>query len=197
MQASVRAWVLRAAAGSARGLRGIPPPLLLSLLCASAFSPLLPVVAGLGAAAVAGSTVLSSISGGALSAIVASALDRARSKGGPHESAPAGLQEQIAGEICRVLAAGDASARELRAEIAAVLQEIDAGAVMVRAAMEEGDERVRRDVIAAIEVLGSDFAEMGFLITDVALAAAQIQESPGCAGRGYPGDHRAESAAVG
>jgi WD40 repeat protein len=177
MQASVRAWVLRAASASVRGLRGIPPPMLLSLLCASAFSPLLPVAAGLGAAAIAGSTVLSSISGGALSGIVASALDRARSKGGPHEPASAGLQEQIAEEISRVLTAGDASAQALRAEIATVLQGIDAGAVMVRAAMEEGDERVRRDVIAAIEVLGSDFAEMRFLITDVALAAAQIQES--------------------
>ena len=69
------------------------------------------------------------------------------------------------------------SAEALRAEIAAVLQQIDAGGTVVRAALEEGDERVRRDIIGAVEVLGADFAEMRFLIGDVAVAAARIQES--------------------
>jgi hypothetical protein len=137
MQAAARGWVLRAASGSARGLRGIPPPVLLSLLCASAISPLLAAVAGLGAVAVAGSGVLSSVGGGALSGIIAGAVDRARSKGGPHVSAPAELEGEIAEEIRRVLAAGDANAQALRAEIAAMLQEIDAGGTMLRAAMEE------------------------------------------------------------
>jgi hypothetical protein len=73
MQAGMRTWILRAAGGSARGLRGIPPPVLLSLLCASAFSPLFAVVTGLGAAGVAGSAVLSSVGGGALSGIIAGA----------------------------------------------------------------------------------------------------------------------------
>lgn len=177
MQAAVRAWVLRAASGSARGLRGIPPPVLLSLLCASALSPLLAAVAGLGAAVVAGSGVLSSVGGGALSAIIAGASDRARSKGGPHAPAPTEVEGEVAEEIERVLAAGDANAQVLRAEIAVVLEEIDAGGTMLRAAMEEGNERVRTDVIAAISGLGSGFAEMGFLIKDVTRAAAEIQES--------------------
>ena len=82
MQAALQAWVVRAA-GDSRGLRGIAPTVLLSLLCASAFTPLLPVVAGLGAAAVAGSTVLSSVGGGVLSTVVTNVLDRARSKGKP------------------------------------------------------------------------------------------------------------------
>jgi hypothetical protein len=42
MQAALRAWVVRAAGGT-RGLREIAPT---ALLCASAFTPLLPVVAG-------------------------------------------------------------------------------------------------------------------------------------------------------
>ena len=48
---------------------------------------------------------------------------------------------------------------------------------MLRAAMEQGNEQIRGDVIAAIGVLGSDFAEMGFLVKDVARAAAEIQKS--------------------
>jgi hypothetical protein len=65
----------------------------------------------------------------------------------------------------------------LRSEIASVLKEIDAGGTALRAAMQETNERVRSDVIAAIGVLGSDFSEMGFLLKDVAQAAAEIQQS--------------------
>ena len=76
-----------------------------------------------------------------------------------------------------MLAAGDANAQALRAEIAAVLEKIDAGGTMLRAAMAQGNERIRGDVIAAISVLSSDFVEMRFLIKDVAQAAAEIQKS--------------------
>ena len=58
-----------------------------------------------------------------------------------------------------------------------MLKEIDAGGTALRAAMEQANERVRSDVIAAIGVLGSDFSEMGFLLKDVAQAAAEIQKS--------------------
>ena len=177
MQASLRAWVLRAARGGVHGFRDMPAPVLLSLLCASALSPLLPAVAGLGAAAIAGSAVLSSVGGGALAGIITNAADRPRFKGASQGQAESGIEERIAEEIGRVLAAGDASARALRAEIAVVLRQIDAGGAVVRAALEEADERVRRDVIAAVEVLGADFAEMRFLVGDVAVSAARIQES--------------------
>ena len=90
---------------------------------------------------------------------------------------PVELEEEIAGEIGRALVAGDANAQALRGEIAAVLEEIDAGGTVLRAAIDTGNERVRSDVIAAIGVLGTGFAEMGFLIKDVARAAAEIQKS--------------------
>jgi hypothetical protein len=38
MQASVRSWVARMARDTTRGLRRMPTPVLLSLLCAGAFS---------------------------------------------------------------------------------------------------------------------------------------------------------------
>ena len=58
-----------------------------------------------------------------------------------------------------------------------VLEKIDAGETMLRATIEEGNEQLRRDVINALDMLGSGFAEMGFLIKDVAHAAAEIQRS--------------------
>ena len=78
------------------------------------------------------------------------------------------MEEKIARQIERALAAGDANAQSLRAEIAAVLEEIDAGGIALRAAIEDGSERVRSDVIAAIGKLGAGFGELGFLIKDVA-----------------------------
>lgn len=75
MQAGLRAALLRAAGGSVRGLRGVSPRALLALLCAGAFSPLLPVAAGItGAAAVAGIGVLSAIGAHVLGGIVGEAL---------------------------------------------------------------------------------------------------------------------------
>jgi WD40 repeat protein len=176
MQAAVRGWVLRAASGSTRGLRGIPLPVLLSLLCASALSPLF-VAAGAGAAGLAGVGVMSSVSGGVLSEIIAGVLERTRSSGEEDGSGPAETEGEIAAEIGRLLAAGDATAQALRAEIAKVLREIDAGGTVLRAVIEQGNEQVRSDVIAAIGGLGLGFDELGFLVADVAAAAAEIQAS--------------------
>ena len=175
MQAAVRTWVLRTASGSARGLRALPPRALLSLLCAAALSPVLAAGAGLGAVALAGTGVLSSVGSSVLSEVIASALARTRSKGG-HSSAH-DLDAEVAHEIERVLAAQDAHAAALRAEIGKLLRQIDAGGAVIQAAMEQSDERVRGDVIAALEVLSSSFSETRFLINDVIEAAAQIQRS--------------------
>ena len=174
MQAAVHAWVLGVSGKGMRSVREIPPPALLGLLCAAALSPLLVAGAGLGAVAVAGSGVLSSVGGGVLTGIITDALDRAKGK---RASTPIQLDSEIADEIRRMIDAQDANARALRAEIAAMLEEIDAGGTVLRAAMEEADERVRGEVIAAMEVLSSSFSETRFLIGDVMRAAAEIQKN--------------------
>ena len=104
MQGGVREWVQQAARqGKSRAARSASPTVLLSLLCASAFCPLLMVsgVAG------AGFGVLSSVGGGLLTQVcqrrahpVAPAWAGARTvAGGPGEG--------IAQQIQQVLAAGD------------------------------------------------------------------------------------------
>src|SRR5262249_49486042 len=117
MQTGVRAWVLRVGRGSGHGLRQLSPSMLLSLLCAAALGPVLQVAAGItGATAVAGIGVLSSVGGGVLGEIIAGALDRLRSSWG-REPSQGELEEAVAGQIEKDLAAGDARAEILRAQI--------------------------------------------------------------------------------
>ena len=118
--------------------------------------------------------MLSSVGGGALSGVIAGALERARSKG--ERGAAPDLDALVAGEIERVLAAQDANASALRAEIGVLLQKIDVGGAVLQAAMDQSDERVRSDVFAAMAALSSSFSETRFLIGDVLAAAAQIQK---------------------
>jgi hypothetical protein len=75
MQEGVREWVQQTARRGKSGLRTASPTVLLSLLCASAFGPLLMVGGVVGA----GIAVLSSVGGGALTQVVSDALNRKHS----------------------------------------------------------------------------------------------------------------------
>src|SRR3974390_529298 len=124
-----------------------------------------------------GLSVLTGVGGGFLTQVISDALDRLRKQQAGHPPSQQDLEKGIAQRIQQVLAAGDARADALRGEIASVLKGIDAGGTALRAVMEQGNERVRGEVIAVIGALGSDFSEMGFLLHDVAQAAAEIQKS--------------------
>src|ERR1700722_18725722 len=170
MQDGMRAELMRAGQGSGRELHALSSRALLSLLCAGSLAPLIKDGAGIKEGiAVGGLEVLTALGTHVLSGVIAKALE-GRSAGKRREASADDLEEKIARQIERVLAAGDANAQSLRAEIAAVLEEIDAGGIALRAAIEDGSERVRSDVIAAIGKLGAGFGELGFLIKDVARA---------------------------
>jgi hypothetical protein len=184
MQAALRSWLHRVASGGARGLRAMPAPALLSVLCASALSPLIAAMAGIAStgAALAGNNILSSFGSGILSGIITDTLEQARSKGVPQDAGeadgPMGLDRlsgKVAAEIDRVLTAGDASAMAMRAELASLLAAVDEGGSVLRAALEEQGEQVRAEVLAAIAELGSDFAGMYSRIGDVVKTTAVIQ----------------------
>ena len=174
MQASERNWVLRATRQTARGLRSMPPGVLLALLSASALVPVLGTVVGAGAVAMAAGGVVSSLGGGVLSGILTEVVHH--DGGGDAASSQSGLEQQIAAKIEQVLAAGDANAQALRAEISTLLGRIDAGGTALRAAMEAGDEQLRANIVAAFEALGSQYTELGFLLKDVARAVAGVQQ---------------------
>ena len=172
MRNGARKWILRVG----RDWREIPAPALLAMLCASAFSPLIAVGAGItGAAAVAGIEVLSSVGGGVLTDVITKAIERLRPQSEGGSASPSDIEKVLASEIGKVLATGTAAAGALRAEIGQVLEGIDLGGAMLREAIDSGNEQLRSDLIAAISVLGSDFAELRFLVSDVAAAAARIQ----------------------
>jgi WD40 repeat protein len=173
MRDGARKWILRAG----RDLREIPAPALLAMLCAAAFSPLMVVGAGItGAAAVAGMGVLSSVGGGVLADVITKAIDRLRRQHAEGSPLPSDIEEVLASEIDKVLAAGTADASAMRAEIGKVLEGIDLGGAILRDAIDSGNEQLRSDLITAISVLGSDFTELHFLVSDVAAAAARIQQ---------------------
>jgi WD40 repeat protein len=172
MRAGVKRWMKQAG----RGLREVSPPTLLSLLCASAFGPLIVAGAGgAGAAVVAGIEVLSSVGSGALAGVIMGAIDRLRDHPG-RQSPSAGIEGLLASEIGKVLAAGGADASALRADIGAVLGEVDLVGAVLREAIESGNEQLRNGLIMAVTALGADFAELGFLIGDLSAAAADIQK---------------------
>jgi WD40 repeat protein len=178
LQAGIREWLRRTGRGGRRELHQIPASAVLPLLCAAAFGPALADAAGPGRdGAVARIGVLSSVGAGALSDVLAGALDRARSAHPSGDPSRADLQREIARSMKEVLSAAEERAAQVRSDVAMVLREIDAGGTVFRAAIEAGDEELQREVLAAVEAVGSEFGEMEFLLADLSRTAGEIQRS--------------------
>src|SRR6185312_8794538 len=99
---------------------------------------------------------------------------RARSASADAPDLTRSLEAEISRSVREVLDAGGPGAGELRSDIAMVMREIDAGGTAFRAAIEAGDE-----VLAALESLGAEFGDMAFMLSDLARAAGEIQDSLG------------------
>lgn len=164
---AIRARIERAAGDAGGDLREIPPAVLLSLLCASAFS----AVAGEMAEAPTLGPLSSRV---VLGDLISAAIDGARARGqGP--MSPHDLEREIYRRIERVLTAQDQRATVLRTEIAAVLAETDALRTVLSGAIETGNDRLRNDVISAIDTLSGGYPEMAFLLRTSDHETAQMQ----------------------
>ena len=173
MRNGARKWIVSAG----RNWRGNSAPALLAVLCASAFCPLIAVGAGItGAAAVAGIGVLSSVGGGVLTNVITEAIDKLRPEKAGSAASSSDIEKALASEISKVLASGTAEAAALRAEIGQVLERIDADGAMLREAFDAGNDQLKVDLMEAIGLLGSDFAELRDMLSDVDAAAARIQQ---------------------
>jgi len=159
-QSAVRARIWRIAADARRDLRAIPPDVLVSLLCAGAFSAVIGPSGGAdqGAPPLAG--------GGVLAGLIAGAVDSLRVGQHLRPVPPEDLEREIFRQIHQVLAAGNDQAAALRADIARVLKETGAMRSALLAAIETGDDRLRGDVMAVIDTLSAGYPEMGFLLRD-------------------------------
>jgi hypothetical protein len=115
-------------------------------------------------------------SGVVLSGLVVKELERLRVSGLNLSESQDAFEKEIAEKIAEVLTAEDASAHALRSEIAAFLHAVDAGPTVMRAVVEQDNEQARK-LIAALAGVGSSFAELDFLIRDLAREATAIQRS--------------------
>ena len=161
---AVCARIQRVAVEAGGDLREIPPAVLLSLLCASAFS----AVAG----ETAGAPTLGLLSSRAvLGDLISAAIHVVRASSQRNPPSPHDLEQEIYWRIEHALAVQDENAAVLRAEIAEVLAETSA----LSGATESGNDRLRNDVISAIDTLSSGYPEMAFLVRAGDHEAAQMQ----------------------
>ena len=176
LQAGIRTWLLRTARSGRHELRGISAPAVLPLLCAAAFGPALADADG-PAPGLARMGVLVSVGADVLARLLEGASSRARSAPADAPDLTRSLEAEISRSVREVLDAGGSPAGELRSDIAMVMREIDAGGTACRAAIEAGDEALEREVLAALESLGAEFGDMAFMLSDLARAAGEIQDS--------------------
>ncbi len=168
---AVRARIERVAADAGGDLREIPPAVLLSLLCASAFSA--------AAEGMAQAPTLGSLSSRVvLSDVISAAIDSVRAGSQWRPPSPYDLEREIYWRIERVLAATDQRAVVLRTEIAEVLAETGAMQSALADAIQTGNDRLRNDVISAIRTLSGGYPEMAFLVRSGDQGAAQMQQRP-------------------
>jgi hypothetical protein len=121
--------------------------------------------------------VLVSVGADVLARLLEGASSRARSASADAPDLTRSLEAEISRSVREVLDAGGPGAGELRSDIAMVMREIDAGGTAFRAAIEAGDEELEREVLAALESLGAEFGDMAFMLSDLARAAGEIQDS--------------------
>ena len=176
LQAGIRTWLLRTARNGRHELRGIRAPAVLPMLCAAAFGPALADADG-PAPGLARMGVLVSVGADVLARLLEGASSRARSASADAPDLTRSLEAEISRSVREVLDAGGSGAGELRSDIAMVMREIDAGGTAFRAAIEAGDEELEREVLAALESLGAEFGDMAFMLSDLARAAGEIQDS--------------------
>ena len=166
-QDAVRIRIENAARDTGRSVREFPPAELLSLLCAAAFSAVLAATTGIAeTTGPAGPGGLLSPAGGVLGALISGALDSMRVRRHGLPPSPEDVESEIFWRIQQGLATEDGHASKLRAEIAVAFKESDAVRSALLVAIETGNDQLRNDVIAVIDTLSGEFAEMTFLLRD-------------------------------
>ena len=154
-------------------------------IAAAACAPIAwPLLAG---GAVAGSAALTAafvqvggVGGGLLTDAVSRAWVRLRNRKGSGAD-QSDLQEALAAELRDALESSSPMAAGLRAEVASVMQGVDAVKVALTATVEttvrESGDQVRTVLISGLEELGAQFTEFGWLLGEVKDQVARIAET--------------------
>ncbi len=175
MRAGVRTRVATLAGTTKAGARHWSPPVLLAMLCAGAFTPLL--TAGVGGAALitTGLAAIGSVGSGALTEVLLDAIGRLKPGGSKPASAQT-LQAGLERRIQQALEAGGENAERLRGEIAQALDEIGAVGAALEAAVQTGDRQVQEQLAVGFTEVGQQFDEFSFVLTDLRDELRLIQD---------------------
>lgn len=170
MRAGIRNRVTALARVAGSTARTWSSPVLLSVLSAAAFAP---VLAGAGLAAVGIGTV-SAIGGSVLTDLVKAGVTSVGGRGG--KPSREDLEADLRQRIQELLESGGEQARQLRGEIAELLQRIGAAGAAIEAAVQTGDRMLQAELAAGFASLGQEFSEFGFVLADVGDQLRLIRE---------------------
>ncbi|MFI6743508.1 hypothetical protein ACIBI9_62475 [Nonomuraea sp. NPDC050451] len=174
MRAGIRLRIVRDARRAGQNLRRISPPAFVALLCAAALAPVVAAV-GTSTVGVVGIGVLGSVGANVLTEVVTKAIDRLRGDARNPASVDV-IERELSERLQAALTSGEAEARTLRSEIAAVLEAVGGIRTAIEAAVETDDEGFQADLADMLTGLSVDFAEFGFVLRVVRDTAFSIQE---------------------
>ncbi len=164
MREGIRAWVRETVADAGNRVARFESTGIAAFLCASAFGGVLASATGMGGipgAAVAGG--FTAVGTGYLATVLTNKAEQLRNRA----ATAAEIRDELGADLENALAAGDADALALRADIARVLREIGATETCLRAVVDSGSAEAIAVFCSAFEDLGARFTEFGWLLGEV------------------------------
>ncbi|RZQ60955.1 hypothetical protein [Amycolatopsis suaedae] len=160
----VREWVRAAGRGTGRGLRKATPYGMYAFLTASAVAPVAGAALGGADAFAAALDQLGGMGGNYLAGVLADTADRMRGKG--IEPSAEQWRDAVAEELLARLESADEDSEQLRDEVGRLLRAVDGiGAALTESAAHA--QELHQELVGAIAVLGSDFDEFRWMLTEL------------------------------
>ena len=184
-QDGVREVVAAGGASGRSGRRWVVPLVAAAAVASAACAPVAwPLLAGGALAAPAALAAafgqVGGLGGGLLGEAVIRAWDRLRAREGPGIG-QGELREALAAELREALTSSSPAAAGLRAEVAGVLQGVDAVqvalATTIETTVQESGDQVRAVLIRGLRDLGTQFTEFGWLLEEVSDQITRIAET--------------------
>ena len=179
----VREVVAAGGASGSSGRRWVVPTAAVAAVAAAACAPVAwPLLAGGAAAAALAAAFgqVGAVGGGLLTEAVIRAWDRSRAGGRPGIG-QSELREALAAELGEALTSSSPVAAGLRAEVAGVLQGVDAVNVAltttIKTTARESGDQARAVLIRGLRDLGTQFTEFGWLLEEVNDQITRVAET--------------------
>ncbi len=170
----MRGGVARKVRAAGARARAWTPSVLLATLSAGAFAPLLTSGLGAPALAAAGVNVLAAIGGNMLTDVMKNGVTNLRNRGG--QPSREEVEDELEQRFHEVLESGGEEADRLRAEMGRLLREFGLVGAAIEAAVESADRDLQTALADGLAGLGAEFAEFGFVLTEVGSQLRLIRE---------------------